>query len=203
VVLIALGLGIAVNVVPLAVGLTITGVITAFIIFGFVSRQRRFNEFEKKFARALQRSPDEAAKVYSRAWLVRLFSPREALLPKIGLVELERGHFRRAEDYFEQAWLAMNRDHRNRLIGPLVRTKASLGEWGDVLVLSQDWVDRSMTPVNARVYLAAAILQTNDSPEAAERAASHLDGDSGGLSTHAERLYIEVREELQNRKSPS
>lgn len=202
VVILALVLAVLTSTIPLSVGVLLSLAMSLFIAFGFVSRQRRFRSFEKEFARAIQRSPDEAADVYSRAWSVRLFSPRAVLLPKVGLVELERGHAARAESYFEQAWLAMPREHRSRLLGPLVRVKAQLGRWSDVLVLAQDWAGSSMTPSNAKVYLAAALLETGEGRGSAhERARQEIADIDGGLSNAARALLEQVQARVGRAKS--
>lgn len=196
-VVMALVIGVITSAIPLSVAALISLSLSLFVVFGFISRQRRFHEFEKEFARAIQRSPDAAAEVYARAFSVRLFSPRAALLPKVGLVELERGNPRRAETYFEQAWLSLPREHRSRLLGPLVRVKAQLGRWSDVLVLAQDWSGTSLTPSNARVYLAAAILETGEGSDLSrERARAEIEDVDGGLSNDARVLLEAVRTRL-------
>ncbi len=97
-------------------------------------RKRKWERFEKNFARRFQRGEHKTLlEEYRKEWFLRRFGPRRAMLHKLGLIYSALEKYREAEHAFEQAIEASKNRVPEQLYFNLANTKFELGKYDDAM----------------------------------------------------------------------
>lgn len=175
-ILVALGLSLTIVLLTLSGSLRplfgVALLVLQFVLLaaGFAWARKHGRDWQREIGLAMLRSPDDARQVLRKRWGYRLFMPARVVRAQRGVIASAAGEASVAEKFLERAWIQTPPDERGALLGPLVRSKASLREWADVRVLARDWVDRSMTPDVPEIFLAASLMDLGD-PDSRKQAA--------------------------------
>ena len=97
-------------------------------------RKRKWESFEKSFARRFQRGEHKTLlEEYRKQWFLRRFGPRTAMLSKLGLIYSALEKYREAEHAFEQAIEASSDRVPEQLYFNLANVKFELGKYDDAM----------------------------------------------------------------------
>ncbi len=141
-------LGVAATIVP--VGLIVSSVLVA----------KRLPRFEMSFNRHMQRGDAGAMReLYRGATFLRLMAPADRMLAKKGMIRLQEGDVRSAEELLEDAYDMAPRSRKAELLGPLARVKYQMERFDELGEIAEQWRQRSLFTGPANVYLAAACLK--------------------------------------------
>lgn len=118
---------------------------------------RRFRDLEQEFnMRMIAGDSGGMLRVYGRIHRLSLLLPSWMVKAKLGLIFVSRQQWAAAERALEECWASCPPNERVKLSGPLARTKYELGRWEDLLVIAEQWRERSPFAGQPSLYLAVA-----------------------------------------------
>lgn len=92
--------------------------------------RRKWEQFDKEFARRFQKREHKALLIYYRdQWFLRKFGPQAEMLGKLGLIYSAMHQYREAEDALEKAIDHAHRAQRDKLYFNLASVKYELGSY--------------------------------------------------------------------------
>lgn len=136
-------------------------VVPVSLVVSSIMLSKRLPRFEMEFNRFMQRGDISGMqKLYKESLFLQLMAPTDKMLAKKGMIYLESGDIRTAEELLEDAYDIAPPNRKANLLGGLARVKYQMGRFDELQEIAEQWRQRSLFPGSANVYLAAALLKS-------------------------------------------